>query len=89
MGLVHGSENHLFEWLRKVCRAALPEGATVEHMRVDHGGACILVTEHLPDSSDILPPPEQIPVETEQRNQGLVLRGSVHLLGIGPGNRDT
>lgn len=89
MGLVHGSENHLFEWLRKVCRAALPEGATVEHMGVDHGGACILVAEHLLDSLDILLPPQQIRVETEQRRQSLVLPGSVHLLGIGPGNRDT
>jgi len=39
MALVHGSANHLLAWLHQICRAAHPEGATVEHMGSDHGGA--------------------------------------------------
>jgi hypothetical protein len=56
IALVHGSENHLFELLHKVCRAAHPEWAAVEHMGIDHGGAHILVAQELLDGTDVLPP---------------------------------
>jgi hypothetical protein len=56
IALVHGSVNHLFGMLHKVCRAAHPEWAAVEHMGIDHGGAHILVAQELLDGTDVLPP---------------------------------
>jgi len=43
--VVHGSENQLFVWLQNVGWASYPERTAVKHMRVDHGGAHILVAE--------------------------------------------
>ena len=45
IAVVHGSENQLFSRLQNVGWASYPEWTTVEHMRVDHGGAHILVPE--------------------------------------------
>jgi hypothetical protein len=46
--------------LHKVCRAAHPKGATVEHVGVDHGGAHILMAKELLDRSDVLSPFQQV-----------------------------
>ena len=54
--MVHGSVNHLFELLHKVCRTAHPEWPAVEHMGINHGGAHILGPEELLDRVDVLPP---------------------------------
>ncbi len=43
IAVVHGSDNHLFDLLHNICWAANSEGASVEYMGVDHGGAHILV----------------------------------------------
>jgi hypothetical protein len=45
LAVVHGSENQLFGRLQNVRWASYLERTTVEHMRVDHGGAHILVPE--------------------------------------------
>ena len=43
--VVHGSEYQLFGWLQNVGLALYPERTEVEPMRLDHGGADILVVE--------------------------------------------
>ena len=45
IAVVHGSKNQLFAMLQSVGWASSPERTAVEHMRVDHGGAHILVAE--------------------------------------------
>lgn len=60
IALVHGSVNHLFRLLHKVCRAAYAEWATVEHVGIDHGCAHILMAQELLDCADVLPPFQQV-----------------------------
>ena len=45
LAVVHGSENQLYGRLQNVGWASYPEWTAVEHMRVDHGCAHILVAE--------------------------------------------
>ena len=49
----------MFVLLHKIGRAAHPERAGVEHMRVDHGGLHVLVAQQLLNGADA-PPPLQI-----------------------------
>ena len=49
----------MFVLLHKIGRAAHPERAAVEHMRVDHGGLHVLVAQQLLNGADV-PPPLQI-----------------------------
>ena len=42
--------------LHMLCRAKNPNRATVEHMRVDHGGLHILVAQQPLNGADVLPP---------------------------------
>jgi len=50
----------MFVLLHKIGRAAHPERAAVEHMRVDHGGFHVLVAQQLLNGADAQPPPLQI-----------------------------
>ena len=54
VAVVLGSENHLFKPLHKNRRAPYPQGAAVEPMRVEHGGAHSLVAEMILDDADDL-----------------------------------
>jgi hypothetical protein len=45
MTVVHGSENQLFSMLQHAGWTSYPERPAVEHRRVDHGGAHILVAK--------------------------------------------
>jgi hypothetical protein len=60
IAVVHGSENQLFGWLQNVGWASYRELTKVKHMRVDHGGAHILVAEKLLDGADVLAPFQQV-----------------------------
>jgi hypothetical protein len=46
----------MFVLLHKIGRAAHPERAAVEHMRVDHGGFHVLVAQQLLNGADVLAP---------------------------------
>jgi hypothetical protein len=45
ISVVHWSENRLFDMLQSISWASYPDRTAVENMRVDHGGAHILVAE--------------------------------------------
>jgi len=45
LAVVDGSENQLFGRLQNVGWASYPQRTAVKHMRIDHGGAHILVAE--------------------------------------------
>jgi len=60
LGVVRGSDNQQFTALQKVCWTAHPQGAAVEHVRVDHGCTHIAVAQQLLDGSDVLPSFEEV-----------------------------
>ena len=58
LAVVHGSDNHLFTKTHKIGRAADPEKAAVQHLRVNHGGLHVLVAQKLLKGADVLAQPQ-------------------------------
>jgi len=50
----------MFNLLHKICGAAHAQGASVQHMRVDHGGAHILMAQQLLNRTDVLAPFQKV-----------------------------